>query len=670
MTKHQTTNGIASRILRVVTGVTPERDVPYLDILFTFEANTLTLLLEKPARRKLSHIIDRIQQDGTVVLRDNRFLLDDLSPWEWIRCWLREGLYYVGSLQVNEPEFRGGMEDKGHLIHLVYRIDHFTNFDTRVILLLLGWSIGLWELATSDSDESTSEDDLLDPYSKFRVNTERYKPADIAMAKALSRRGVPWSYADYVNPHMFLVGYGEMQRFISHRLTDKTSGWSMNCVKSKTSCRQLLSDAGIPVAPGSYVQTFEMAVNVAEQLGYPLVVKPNAADQGEAVSTGIQDIDMLRDSYEKAYLHGSGILLEKMVEGSDYRFFIVNGLMMAALERLPAGVTGDGKATIRQLIELENFRRRQSPMILEGGHMSYFLPIDIDQEAIQMLDQQGLILEDIPPKGMFVRMRFTANLSCGGTVRECKAEVHPSIERLLRNVVTLLRLDVAGIDIMTPTVARPLEDVGGVIIEVNAMPGVIPHMIAEPQRLLIDETTIELLQWRPEDIPPIVACLGLNDISDLLWLEEVLRAYFSDMAISNKMYALTSQGRNTDGVNDLHGRHVQVLRDPHADAFLLEVDLNDLDQHGLAVPSIDLLIVGEMAPHDLARDSVQWLYSRAYSVCTWAEVRRDLIKAPVAKEHESSINMPRDSRKQSIKHNWLIDRIQHGVLGRFERYTA
>src|SRR5581483_9873367 len=139
------------------------------------------------------------------------------------------------------------------------------------------------------------------------------------------------------------------------------------------------------------------------------------------------------------------------VVGNDYRLLVVNGRLVAAARRDPAQVVGDGRATVRQLVDHVN----QDPQ-RRSGHSSVLSLIRLDEAAELTLRQQDLTLESVPAEGQIVRLRQNANLSTGGTATDVTDEVHPANAQLAELAAQILALDVAGIDVLAHAISRPL----------------------------------------------------------------------------------------------------------------------------------------------------------------------------------------------------------------------
>ncbi|MGC4440817.1 bifunctional glutamate--cysteine ligase/glutathione synthetase, partial [Streptococcus suis] len=87
-----------------------------------------------------------------------------------------------------------------------------------------------------------------------------------------------------------------------------------------------------------------------------IVVKPKSTNFGLGISIFKEGASL--EAYQKAldiaFSEDSSVLVEDYVAGTEYRFFILDGKCLAVLLRVAANVVGDGKHTIRELIDLKN----------------------------------------------------------------------------------------------------------------------------------------------------------------------------------------------------------------------------------------------------------------------------------------------------------------------------
>jgi cyanophycin synthetase len=433
------------------------------------------------------------------------------------------------------------------------------------------------------------------------------------MATGLERLRENWFLESTHWGPLLVVRSGAARQRISQKVTSRTSGFGLTFSKHKALAKGLLEQAGMPVAPGKMVHSEAAALQAADALGYPLVTKPVEGDQGIGVITRIGGPEALRKAYTLSSEDGQKVLVEKEIPGRDYRFFVVNGSLLAALERIPAAVEGDGRLTIRQLVESLNAARRREPLVVEGGQKIHLTPIELNQEALELLGLQGMTESSIPKVGEAVRLRYSANFSLGGSVRNCLAEVNPANRKLIETAADLFQLDIAGIDVISTDIRQPIKGSGGVICEINGMPGVLPHMLAEPHRRLLEETALRLLRSTPRRVP-LMAIHGAGADALALRLEPELLDHFPGLALATR--ALWRQAGDLTKQNHLSPfqRHRQVLEDPCADAFLLEIDTRNLLDSGLAWTYTDLLILLEDETEPLDPTWESWLVDNAQTV--------------------------------------------------------
>jgi len=303
------------------------------------------------------------------------------------------------------------------------------------------------------------------------------------------------------------LGYGINQKRILASETSETSSIAVALCQEKTLTNRMLRLVGVPVPEGRSVASAEDAWAAVQDIGLPVVVKPEDGNQGKGVSVNLSTEDEVRQAYAIAHPFGELVMVEKFIEGADYRLLVVNGDMVAAARRDPALVVGDGQHTVAQLVALANRDPRRRP-----GHSSTLTQIVLDDAAQLVLVQQDLSELTIPEAGQVVRLRHNANLSTGGTATDVTDEVHPTNARLAELAAQILALDVAGIDILCWDISRPLAEQDGAIVEVNAAPGLRMYLypaVGTPRD--VGKPIIEMLY--PGDSPsriPVIAVTGTN----------------------------------------------------------------------------------------------------------------------------------------------------------------
>ncbi|MFA7597113.1 MAG: acetate--CoA ligase family protein [Novosphingobium sp.] len=260
-------------------------------------------------------------------------------------------------------------------------------------------------------------------------------------------------------------GIGKRSVLMDSTCTDRTSAIGAVLAKNKFSGGKVLRRMGLPVAPGREVANEQDALNVAGQLGYPVVVKPNDRDGGLGVAADLRTPEEVSAAYAIARKISPNVLVERFVPGRDYRLVVFHGRLVWAVEREPGGVTGDGTSTIAQLVEIANRDPNRG-----SGPLQPMKLLTLDDEARHLLARAGLDETSVLPANRFVRIRRAANVATGGRPVAVFDKVHPDNAALAIQAADAFRLDLAGIDLLLPDIAVSWQESGGAICEVNAQP--------------------------------------------------------------------------------------------------------------------------------------------------------------------------------------------------------
>lgn len=268
------------------------------------------------------------------------------------------------------------------------------------------------------------------------------------------------------------LGYGVNQKRIQATMTDQTGILGVELACDKEATKRILANAGIPVPKGTVINFLDDLEEAIEYVGgYPIVIKPLDGNHGRGITINIQNWEEAEAAYDAARQISRSIIVERYYQGRDHRVLVVDGKVVAVAERVPAHVVGDGRSTIAELIEETN----KDPNRGEG-HDNILTKIELDRTSYQLLERQGYTLDSILPQGEICYLRATANLSTGGIAVDRTDEIHPENVWLAQRIVKIVGLDIAGIDIVTPDISRPLREVDGVVVEVNAAPGFRMHV--------------------------------------------------------------------------------------------------------------------------------------------------------------------------------------------------
>jgi cyanophycin synthetase len=271
----------------------------------------------------------------------------------------------------------------------------------------------------------------------------------------------------------------------------------------------LLKQAGLPGAIHKKVKSVEEAQAAAELLGYPVVVKPANQDQGLGVAADLQDADNVAKAFEQCLAMSRNVLVERHFDGFTHRLSVFNGRVIKATKRMAGGVIGDGSHSVAELVDIarcsESFLRHQAR---KGRRL-----LELDEEAMGLLAQFGMHVGSVPREGQYVRLRRRDNINAGGTNVPIPIEdVHLDNRGLAIRAAAVLRLDFAGVDIITSDIAKSWLEVGALICEVNAQPEMAPTDTPN-----IFETVLQEMMQEGARIPVhlLIVVSGLVDIQQV-----------------------------------------------------------------------------------------------------------------------------------------------------------
>jgi len=397
--------------------------------------------------------------------------------------------------------------------------------------------------------------------------------------RAAHELSIPWIV---LPAGVIQYGWGKNARWLNATFTDVTPNISARFARDKAAGNALLRMAGVPVPEQRRVRDVEAAVKAAEALGYPVVVKPANLDGGHGVAAGLTSEAELRVAFERAAKLSRDVLVEKHVEGRDYRIIVFQGRAVWAVERVPAGVTGDGERSIRELIELTNRDPRRA-----ARRWAQMKPLTVNEEAKELLDAADLTLDSVPAKGEFVRLRRAANVSSGGTPIVVFDRMHPDNARLAERAVRAMRLDLAGVDLLMPDISRSWMETGAAICEVNGQPQLSvtsPHIYAQIFKGLI----------AGQGRIPVALVLSAKSASELAKrMADVLAGNGLCVGVS------TPEGLTVGGTLVRRGRQSAfadartLLIDNSVEAIVLVTDGQEFLPRGLPFDRFDALVVAD-----------------------------------------------------------------------------
>ncbi|MFD2628880.1 acylphosphatase [Oceanobacillus kapialis] len=269
-----------------------------------------------------------------------------------------------------------------------------------------------------------------------------------------------------VNPpgRLFSLSSEERTHYFFRTRGDKVTSSAVEIGSEKDDTKEWLAKAGVPVPLGKGFEadaTDEEIIAYSKTLDYPLVLKPTNASLGNGVVTNIDSDEAFLKAikYVRHDLEYPEVVVEQHVEGKEYRIYVVEDKVIAAYNRVPANIIGDGEHTIDELIGLKNRERRKN------ARLNSCL-IEMDVEILDFIQAAGYSLESVPKKGEQIYLRQKTNVSSGGDPIDVTETMPEEFKTIAINAIKAVPgLYHGGVDIIVNE-NRNL-DAGAVVIELN-----------------------------------------------------------------------------------------------------------------------------------------------------------------------------------------------------------
>ncbi len=418
--------------------------------------------------------------------------------------------------------------------------------------------------------------DLAGTVTELRaLNDEHYLgPSTESIVLAAEDRSIPFIRLNDGN--LVQLGYGAAQHRIWTAETDRTSAIAEGISRDKDLTKELLHSCGVPVPEGRPVVDADDAWAAALEVGLPVVVKPSDGNHGRGVFTNLVSREEVLAAWNVAREEGSGVIVERFVHGNEHRLLVVGGRAVAATRGEPAYVTGDGRSTVTELIDLQ---LNSHPLrgSTEDCPLNF---VRIDSSARIELARQGFDADSVPPAGKRLLIQRNGNVSIDVT-----EAMHPEVAAMAALAADAVGLDIAGIDLVADDISRPLDEQRGAIVEVNAGPGLLMHLkpaVGRPQPVgeaIVDHLFSEGANGRI----PIIGVAGTRSGARVAALvARLLHGGGRKIGLANAHGLFVDERRIHDGNAAQWSTACRLLRNRFVECAVIENDARAIVSEGLA----------------------------------------------------------------------------------------
>lgn len=448
-----------------------------------------------------------------------------------------------------------------------------------------------------DNDESYDiYDDVLD--LRDLHHGKHLGLSTTAVAEAAEKRGIPFTKLNEYS----MLGYGARQKRIQATIASTTAHIGIDLTGDKDGTKALLKEFSVPVPEGITISKEENLSYAIQVVGYPVVIKPLDGNHGRGITVNITNYEDALIAFNIAQKISKVVIVEKYVVGTDYRLLVINYKFIGALKRVPAFVIGDGKQTIRELIEeINNDPARED----KPGNL--LKKIEVDEPTLNLIRRNGLTLDSILEKDRKVYVKETANVSNAAVPIDVTDEMHPDNILQAERIARIVGLDICGIDLLSPDLSVPFHQNGAAVVEVNAAPGIRMHMtpaIGKPR----DAAGAIVNMLFPKNVPysiPIIAVTGSNGkttttrlIAHITQTAKMVTGFTTtDGIYINNMQLVSGDCAGPQSAD-------YVLKDPTVEIAVLECARGGILREGLAFRSCDVGIVTNVTGDHLGLDDI------------------------------------------------------------------
>ncbi|MBD2253147.1 acetate--CoA ligase family protein [Nostoc parmelioides] len=503
----------------------------------------------------------------------------------------------VGKLDMNLHFHRWSVKSYGEYTKIAVQALHERTIRSVVYLV---WD---WFEAINQDDDFFWDDQLVTLQNRFRQSVYG-GPTVYALLRTAYEKGIPTFYLWDEG----LMQYGWGKKHIRGVATtfNCDSHIDSDFTTRKDDCKAFLHTLGFPVPQGEIVYSQKEARQVAKKIGYPVAVKPVVGHKGIGVTADVKEVDELEVAYDRALEaipenEPARIIVEKSIKGKDFRLLCVNGRFVAATERHPASVVGDGDSTIGELIQKEN--RKAARLDTPTSPMSKII---VDDAMEHYLEEQRLSLKTVLDKGETVHLRKVANLSAGGMSINATHTIHDDNIILAQDIAQYFRLTCLGIDVITEDLSESWKAGNFAIIEINAAPGVMMHLnpaVGES----VDVPSHILETFFQSGLDARIPIITFNKIS-----VEELQTTIDHILLQHPEWTIGAVCRDAVFVNrsqkvlrDDYNSNIQsLLRHPKLDLLIAEYPEDTLEEDGMFYQGSNLVVLDNPSETEmmLARD--------------------------------------------------------------------
>lgn len=330
------------------------------------------------------------------------------------------------------------------------------------------------EFTRLEDESKLSDKELLDLALEYLENgyNQRYKinkydklvAESVVIIKDAISQGIDYKILNEEKSVVEFSHKGKKEFVIEGNKTDRDSYIFPIITDDKFIAKEVMANAGLNV-PKAILLEKDMDKEEIESLvnkfyDTKLVVKPRNTNYGIGITVFSKPASkkQILNAIEYAFKFDTNVLIEEYAKGMEFRFLVVDGKCLSVAHRRIASVVGDGKSTIRELINAKN---------KEPWHFLTGTPVKMDEPVVEYLKLQNLTFDSVIPDGKRVFLRTNSNCSTGGESVDYTYMMPKKFKKIAEKAARAFDAKICGVDI----IIEDFEKDEYSIIEINDNPG-------------------------------------------------------------------------------------------------------------------------------------------------------------------------------------------------------
>ncbi len=440
-------------------------------------------------------------------------------------------------------------------------------------------------------------------------------PSTQAIVDEVEKRHIPYMRLDAFN--LVQLGTGKYKKSVRATVTSDTNFIAVDTSDNKYLTSRMLDDAGLPVLPTEICVDESYAVSFGHKYRKPIVLKPVFGSLGKCVFTRLENQEEIKSVFKRIKTDYDEVIVQPFHPGNAYRFLVIDYKVVAVSQLEPPFVIGNGKDTIKALIEKLNACPDR-----QFGDKGRLSKVVIDEMTLAILKKHNYVLDDVLPDGCQLTLKNSGSMQLGGIPTDVTEEVHPFNIFLAERAAKIIGLNVAGVDVLSNDISQPVFDNQAVILEVNAAPDFRMHMQPALNKSRPVATKLVNMLFPPNHKTrvPVFSVTGaegttlvVNMLNFVLSQEKhhVGMASTQGLFINNKRLKKGDMS-NPESVS-------LVLKDPTIDLAVLETSLQGILRRGLGYKYADYAVVLNIDDKHIGQDDMEHIEDVAYAMSVVAE---------------------------------------------------